>query len=723
MSFSFGERVKKKEKIEILAPAGSQEQLVAAVRSGADAVYLGAGGLNARRNAENFSGYSRLREAVEYCHASGVDVHLTANILVRDDEWPQAEELVGQVCDLGVDAVIVQDAGLARYIRSAAPELVMHASTQMSLHTPGGAVAAAEMGFQRAVLSRELSGKEIADIVAVSPIETEVFIHGALCMCLSGQCLFSAVLGGRSGNRGLCAQPCRLPFRVTGDKSGFDGCMSLKDMSHIEHIPALEQMGVASVKIEGRMKRPEYVAAAVTACRMMRDEGEVPPDLAQKLMAVFSRSGFTDGYFTGKRGRGMFGTRTKEDVVSASSALLGSLHPLYKNEFQRLPLQMKLTATDENSPAALEVTDCDGHSARVTGEKPQPAQKAPFSNDYAGKILGKTGGTPFFLETMTAEVGEGLTLPSSALSAMKRVALERLDSLRRAPEPIAFDCGREECRPSRRREFGNGKPSLRVVFRSSAQVPDEMEGVSMVYLPLETDSEILCDTAERLRTQKIIPAVEAPRGLFGAEKQIETYVMQAKQHGVEDIMIHNAGLIPVMKKHGMKIHGGFGLNVFNSRSLDEYARMGISDSELSLELMLGQIAALASAQPRGMIIRGRIPMMITRNCPAALSPKGCTGFSVKTRENEKKCSVTDRTGRELPVLCRMGCSEIFNPVMMSVVGNVAGKTCDELSLDWVTLSFTTESREECADIISACLHGTPLRESGITSGLYLKGVQ
>ena len=292
-----------KDKIEILAPAGSHEQLVAAVRAGADAVYLGAGGLNARRNAENFSDYARLREAVEYCHASGVEVHLTANILVRDDEWSAARELTEQACALGVDAVIVQDAGLARYIRAAAPGLVMHASTQMSLHTPGGAMAAAEMGFQRAVLSRELSGREIAEITAASPIETEVFIHGALCMCVSGQCLFSAVLGGRSGNRGLCAQPCRLPFRVTGDKSGFDGCMSLKDMSHIGHIPDLEKWGVRSIKIEGRMKRPEYVAAAVTACRLMRDEGEVPPDLAQKLTAVFSRSGFTDGYFTGKRGR------------------------------------------------------------------------------------------------------------------------------------------------------------------------------------------------------------------------------------------------------------------------------------------------------------------------------------------------------------------------------------------------------------------------------------
>ena len=711
----------RKDKIEILAPAGSREQLVAAVRAGADAVYLGVGGLNARRNAENFSGFAQLREAVEYCHASGVQVHLTANILVRDDEWSAARELTGQACALGVDAVIVQDAGLARYIHAAAPELVLHASTQMSLHTPGGAVAAAEMGFKRAVLSRELSGKEIAEITAVSPIETEVFIHGALCMCVSGQCLFSAVLGGRSGNRGLCAQPCRLPFRVTGDRSGFDGCMSLKDMSHIEHIPALAAMGVRSIKIEGRMKRPEYVAAAVTACRLMRDEGEVPPDLAQKLTAVFSRSGFTDGYFTGRRGRVMFGTRTKDDVVSASPKLLNSIHALYKTEFSRLPLSIKLTAPDESTPSALEVSDIEGHSVSVTGESPQKAQKAPFSEEYAQKILGKTGGTPYYAEKITSEVGEGLTLPSSVLSAMKRDALERLDALRRQPEAVPFDDTAQDCLPTRRREFRQGKPRLRVIFRSAEQMPDRLDGVEMVYLPLETDGETLAQAAGRLRAQNIIPAVEAPRGLFGAEQQIEKLTVQAKAHGIEDIMIHNVGLLPVMKQLDMHIHGGFGLNVFNSRSLDAYAALGIADSELSLELTLGQIAALDSLQPRGMIIRGRIPMMITRNCPAALSPKGCTGYSKHCTENGKFCSLTDRTGRELPVLCRMGCSEIFNPVMMSVVENVAGHSCGELSLDWVTLSFTTETREECARIISDYAGGAITREPGITSGMYLKG--
>ncbi len=707
-----------KNKIEILSPAGSYEQLVAAVRSGADAVYLGASGLNARRNAENFSDAARLREAVEYCHASGVDVHLTANILVRDDEWGEVYSLVETACALGVDAVIVQDAGLARYIRALAPELAMHASTQMSLHTPCGAEAAAEMGFKRAVLSRELSGAETADIVRNSPIETEVFIHGALCMCVSGQCLFSSVLGGRSGNRGLCAQPCRLPFKVSGDKSGFDGCMSLKDMSHIEYIPTLNEMGVSSIKIEGRMKRPEYVAAAVTACRLMRDEGEVPPELMEKLIAVFSRSGFTDGYFTGRRGREMFGRRTREDVVSASTALFNSLHTLYKNEYSRVPVDMKLTAADINSPASLEVSDGEGHRARISGECPQTALKSEFSDEYGRRVLGKTGGTPYYLSSMTAEVGEGLTVTSAQLSAMKRGALDKLDRIRRAPKAIRFGGSGAECRPSARREFGPSLPALRVIFHSADQIPDSIRGVEVAYIPLETQPELLQYAAGKLIERGIVPAVEAPRGIFGREQVITEMAETAKSLGIQDIMIHNIGLIPIMRAVGMKIHGGFGLNVFNSRALDEFAEMGLVDNELSFELTLRQAAALGSAQPRGMIMRGRIPMMLTRNCPASLSSKGCTGAA----KNGGSCGIVDRTGRELPVMCRMGCSEIFNPVMMSVAENVWGKSRSELSLDWLTLSFTDECSESCGEIISDLANGIVRREPNITSGLYFKGV-
>lgn len=712
MSFRSG------NKIEILAPSGSREQLTAAVRSGADAVYLGAGAFNARRNAENFSSFEQLREAVEYCHDSGVEVHLTSNILVRDDEWSAVEDLLETACKLGVDAMIVQDVGLARYIRTCAPGMVMHASTQMSLHTPHGAAAAADMGFKRAVLSRELSKAEIAAITAVSPIETEVFVHGALCMSVSGQCLFSSVLGGRSGNRGLCAQPCRLPFRAVGDKSGFDGCMSLKDMSHISHIPELIALGVNSIKIEGRMKRPEYVAAAVTACRLMRDEGEVPPDLWDKLTAVFSRSGFTDGYFAAKRGRGMFGKRTRDDVVSASSALFNSLHPLYKNEFQRVPLTMELNAPNISKSAVLTVSDNAGNSVTVSGDNPQQAVKASFSEEYGARILGKTGGTPYYLDKFTASVGEGLTFASSQLSAMKRDALEQLSAARRAPRAVQFRRGCADSGMSCRRRFGSEAPRLRVVFRSAEQIPSDIDGVEMAYIPLETEPSLMKYAADMLIKRGIIPAVEAPRGLFGEEDNILKMAITARKLGINDVMIHNVGLLPALAEVGMSIHGGFGLNVFNSRALDEFSRMGLIDNELSYELTLNQVAALQSSQPRGLIIRGRIPMMLTRNCPAAASPRGCAGVAGEGGV----CGIIDRTGRELPVICRSGCAEIFNPVMMSIVENAAGKSAEDLSLDWVTMSFTDEDDEQCSMILNEYTSGKIQREAGITSGLYFKGV-
>lgn len=411
----------------------------------------------------------------------------------------------------------------------------------------------------------------------------------------------------------------------------------------------------------------------------------------------------------------MFGKRTKEDVVSASSALFNSLHPLYKNEYQRIPLKMQLTAKDINSSAVLHVSDCDGNAAEVTGECPQTALKAPFSKEYGERILGKTGGTPYYLNQFTAEAGEGLTLASSQLSAMKREALEKISALRRAPKAVEF---RDACEASTRRDFGADCPKLRVVFRSAEQIPSDISGVEIAYIPLETELSLMKYAADMLRKRGIIPAAEAPRGLFGDEGNIEKMAVDARNAGIDDIMIHNAGLIPVMKRVGMTIHGGFGLNVFNSRALDAFAEAGLADNELSYELTMNQTAALSSSQPRGMVIRGRIPMMLTRNCPAALSPKGCTGAA----KEGGVCGIIDRTGRELPVICRRSCSEIFNPVMMSVAENVSGKSAENLSLDWVTMRFTDEDDEQCGRIISEYTEMNVRREIGITSGLYFKGV-
>ena len=296
--------------LELLAPAGSMEAVAAAVQNGADSVYLGYGDFNARRNAKNFTP-EEAAAAVSYCHLRGTKVHLTLNTLLTDRELARAAEQAAHASRIGVDAVIVQDLGVARMLRQVAPDLPLHASTQMTVHSLDGVKACADLGFTRVVLGRELSRDQIAYICQHSPVEIEVFGHGALCMCWSGQCFLSSVIGGRSGNRGLCAQPCRLQYGWSGRADGYP--LSLKDLSMARHLKELSDMGVACLKLEGRMKRPEYVAIVTGIYSRAIREGRDPgPEELETLERAFSRQGFTDGYYMGRPGPEMFGTRQEE---------------------------------------------------------------------------------------------------------------------------------------------------------------------------------------------------------------------------------------------------------------------------------------------------------------------------------------------------------------------------------------------------------------------------
>ena len=346
-------------KIEILAPAGGFDSVIAAVRSGADAVYVGGKSFSARASAQNFD-FEQLCDAVRYCHIHGVKLYLTINTIVFDDEFENLKRAITEAAKADVDALIVQNMGVARLAKKIAPELPLHASTQMSVHTSSGVRALYELGFKRVVLAREMSREEIKKAAEV-PVELEVFVHGALCMSVSGQCYFSAMLGSRSGNRGACAQTCRLPFTVTDGKGKY--ALSLKDNSIIPYLNELEEIGVASAKIEGRMKRPEYVSAAVRACKEQREQGFVSDETSELLRAVFSRTGFTDGYYTGKIGRGMFGTRTKDDVVSADEKLLSKIRAGYNKEVQNIPVSMEFTARLNENPT-LKISDGEHKSIR-----------------------------------------------------------------------------------------------------------------------------------------------------------------------------------------------------------------------------------------------------------------------------------------------------------------------------------------------------------------------
>ena len=454
--------------IELLSPAGSWDALIAAVQSGADAVYMGFGSFNARRNAQNFTDEEFAR-AVAYCHLRGVKVYLTLNTLLTDRELPAAADALRRASDMGVDAVLVQDWGVLTLARENAPDLPIHASTQMSLFTRGGAKLAEKLGVERVVLARELSRRDIAAICGGCDAEVEVFVHGALCMCYSGQCAMSALIGQRSGNRGTCAQPCRLPYGVNGPCAG-DHPLSLKDANLSAHLRELAELGVACLKIEGRMKRPEYVAVVTAIYRRLLDEMRAPTaQEARELEAAFSRSGFTDGYYLGEKGPHMLGMRPEN--ARWPEDLFARARQAYENgEHRAVPVTMTCTVR-AGEPAVL---TAEARSVRVTvsGPVPETARTREITADELRERLSKTGGTAFAPASVSAEVDAGLALSAGAVNGLRRQTLDEL-AHQLSARPVAGvpprpppDCcfaappPRAPCRPARSRRRRRFLPAL-----------------------------------------------------------------------------------------------------------------------------------------------------------------------------------------------------------------------------------------------------------------------
>ena len=686
---------------EILAPAGSFDSLIAAVQCGADAVYLGGKGMNARRSAGNFDA-EELRRAVEYCHLRDVKVYQTINIVMFQHETDEAIDTIRQAAEAGVDAVLTQDLAIARMVRECAPSLPIHASTQMSIHNIEGVRLCEELGFSRAVLARELTAGEIAAICAATPLEIEVFVHGALCMSVSGQCYLSSMIGGRSGNRGLCAQPCRLPFSTDG---GGEYALSLKDLSLADRIGELTRMGVASLKIEGRMKRPEYVAAAVTAVRRAR-EGE-PVDF-ETLRSIFSRSGFTKGYFDGKIDREMFGRRQKEDVTSAAG-VLGELEKLYAKENPLVPVTMEFTA-GAGEAVALTVRDRDGHAVTVTGEAPLLAEKKPTDADRARQNLAKTGGTPYYAEVIDCTIGPGLLVPASALNALRREALEELTARRSAVEPHPFTdrVPRLADAPADRR-----KPKLRARV-SAGQLTRRLAGYCDEFqVPLEEAEDVLASGF--VQPDQVI--VEIPRILFdGAPKALEL-LRRAGELGVRRAWCGNLGAVTLAREAGLLPEGGYSLNVTNAYALRECARLGLGACELSFELDLGEARRLDGGLAKGILAYGYLPLMALRNCPiqAAKGCRACRGYE----------SLIDRKGVAFTVDCgahdgrRREVSDLYNSVPLWL----ADRPEELRGFDFITLYFTRETPGVC-ERVAAAYAGEPgaYQPEARTRGLYYREV-
>ena len=684
-------------KMEILAPAGSEEALDAAVYSGADAVYLGAGAFNARRNAQNFA-VSDLKRIAAYCHERDCRVHLTLNTLLFDDELPLCKNDIREICRAGIDAVIVQDLGVARLLKETAPELILHGSTQMSIHTLQGALLLKQLGFSRVVLSRELSREETAEIVSACGMETEVFVHGALCMSVSGQCRLSALIGSRSGNRGLCAQPCRLPFGAAG-KNHYD--LSLKDLSLIDKIPELQEMGVSSLKIEGRMKRPEYVAAAVTACRGALS-GKRDKALLDDLRKVFSRNGFTSGYYDGKLGASMFGTRGKEDVTAAAE-VLGRLKPLYKNECRRVPLT-GCFSLKKGAPAAFSVRDNRGNQAAVSGEIPQTALQKETDPERAAAALLKTGGTPYYFESIETDIEKGVAFPASAINAMRREALEKLSQERGESKPIDFT----DVPLSFKKPEIKAPPTLRARFFEYKQIPlEEAPSLERIFLPLEEAIRLSENELDAIRGKL---TAELPGGMFGREQSIVQAVRTLKARGVSDFLAANLAQLKIAKDEQVTVRGGMGLNVVNSLAIRALKELDVKDAVLSYELLLKKARNIENSIPLGVVAYGYLPVMLTRNCPIknTLSCRECKRSFTR---------LTDRTGSGFPVMCHGGCSEIYNSVPLYM----ADKLSELSGFSFLLLYFTLESREECRKVIHEYQRNGQMPQNA-TRGLYYRGV-
>ena len=663
-------------KPEILAPAGSMESLIAAVRCGANAVYLGTKGINARRGATNFT-FEELKQAVEYCHARDVKIYLALNILISDSERELAYKTVEAGLSLGVDAFIIQDLGLAKIIHSHFPTARMHASTQCSVNSPEGFKALEKMGFVRAVLPREMSLDEIREIRQATDMELEMFVHGALCMCVSGQCYLSAMLGGRSGNRGLCAQPCRLGFSADASRS----CdLSLKDLSLIGNINEIAQAGVVSLKIEGRMKRPEYVAAAVTSCRKAID-GEYSASDENTLKSVFSRTGFTDGYFTGER-KDMFGTRQKEDVVAAKDVLKELSH-LYDNENPLVPIDIEFICK-ANRKAELTATAL-GKTVTVTGTVPEKAINKPMTEESVETRLAKFGNTQFYLKNIKIDLDDGLILPASVINSMRREAVEMLDKVEIQPftqMPYKAEKYKEK----------DCTPYYTARFLNPDSIPDK-HPFKRIFIPIWSSDEDFVDNRA---------GVEIPRGLFGMEEKLTKRLEHLKKIGVRKALCSNLGAYSLAQKMGFEVYGDFGLNIFNSESAQLF-----NSPVLSFEATLEQTNRI-DAKDTGIIGYGYLPLMLTRNCPIKnhLGCSRCTG------------KLTDRKGFEFKVKCSpYPCVEVLNPVPVYM-----GDRQKEIKTDFIHFYFTDESKNQVEQIINLFKTGGQF-DGKYTRGLTYRGVE
>ena len=692
--------------LELLAPAGSMEALRAAVQNGANAVYLGSGSFNARQGAKNFTP-QMLTEAVKYCHVRGVAVHLTLNTLVSDRETGDVAALIKQAALSGVDAFIVQDLSVIQLCKQIAPEVPIHGSTQMTVCSLPGVLMCAAWGLSRVVLSRELGRDEIHYIVANSPIEIEVFAHGALCMSYSGQCYLSAAIGGRSGNRGRCAQPCRQCYGYGRMENKHP--LSLKDNCLVHYLQELQNMGVASIKLEGRMKRPEYVAAVTGVYRRALDTGVVTQEMLDTLTAAFNRQGFTDGYYTGRTGQTMFGVREDKYDDNKWLQAIRQTYETAENGLVAVKFQANVTADG----TTLTVTDPEGRSCKVTGPKAEPARNLPLTEEALADRLKKTGGTPFRCEQVDAYVETGMTLSAAAINALRRDALNQLMAVRARRERPVLGRAKRIAHFDGYREH----PGLTVQVTAKEQITPKLLKMKLqvLYVPLHILALDPVYCHELCRLVKV--AAVLPRIVHDSElDRLKEDLRLVRSMGVREVLVGNLGLLIVAREAGMQIRGDFGLNLYNSGSVNLMKDLELKSAMLSFEMTLPQIRDVSKAVPCEIFAYGRLPLMVTENCIIRGRTGSCTCNLGATK-------LTDKTGADFPIIkdgekCR---SVLLNGKKLNWLDRQ--NDLAKLGLWAIRLYFTTENAKEVDNVLSAYLNPPPFDPGACTRGLYLRGLE
>ncbi len=690
--------------LELLAPAGSMEALRAAVQNGANAVYLGCGQFNARQSAKNFTPQS-LTEAVKYCHIRGVAVHLTLNTLVSDRESEEATALIRHAAAAGVDAFIVQDLGIVQLCKQIAPGVPLHGSTQMTVHSLPGVQFCAGLGMSRVVLSRELSREEIRYICANSPIEIEVFGHGALCMSYSGQCYLSSIIGGRSGNRGRCAQPCRKSYGYNRWENKYP--LSLKDNCTVRYVKDLEAMGVTSLKLEGRMKRAEYVAAVTQVYRQAIDSGKVTKPMLDQLSAAFNRQGFTD-YYSGRTGANMFGIREDTD---ANPRWYKEMRQTYETaENPLVPVEFQIVV--HTGQTVLTVTDPEGHVCSMAGPAPEPARVMELTHDALASRLSKTGGTPYLCTRVRSDIAPGLTLSAAAINSLRRDVLNLLTAQRaRRENPLLGKAAKVP-----HYKGLSTPPGLTVQVTTREQITPKLikENPTVLYVPLHLlckDPDFCRTLAGQVNVCAVLPRIVHDGELPKLRQDMET----VKALGVREALIGNVGLLLPVRDCGLRARGDFGLNLFSSGAVNFARDLQLRSACLSFEMTLPQIRDVSKAVPCEMLIYGRLPLMLTENCLIRGKTGQCTCQTAPAK-------LTDQTGAEFPIIkdgdsCR---SVLLNGKKLYWLDRQ--EDLAHLGL-WATrLSFTTENPREVDRILTACHNPTPFDPGSATRGLYLRGL-